>query len=113
MPLTKDLNLKAFKKIKTQNLTVVNMEKHLLKLKALKRRFTAPESKNILFSDDKPFAIDEKFNNQNIGYTQSTKRTSLRKKLELGDYHNQEVGIFQEDPIPHVFVSSGNKWRIF
>ena len=58
--LTNDLNLKPFKKIKSQNLTAVNMEKRFLRSKALLRRFTTPKSNNILFSDEKIFTVEEK-----------------------------------------------------
>ena len=77
--LTKDLNLKPFKKIKSQNLTAANIEKLFLRSKALLRRFTTPKSNNILLSDEKIFTLEEKYNSQNSRVYGVKKEDFLKK----------------------------------
>ena len=81
--LTKELNLKPLKKIKSQNLTAANMKNRFLISKALLRRFTIPKSNNILFSDEKIFTIKERYSAQNNRVNRINTDDITKEKLEF------------------------------
>jgi transposase len=63
--LKDDLGLTAWKKIKGQKLTDRQKKNRLDRAKALKTRFVDGKHRQILFTDEKFFPIEEAFNHQN------------------------------------------------
>ena len=60
-----DLGMKAYKLYKRQLLTQLNKQKRLKRCKAMISRFTDGRHKQILFSDEKLFTIEQVINKQN------------------------------------------------
>jgi predicted metallo-beta-lactamase superfamily hydrolase len=60
-----DLGLRAWKKTKGQKLTDKQKTQRLERAKALRERFADDRHRQVLFTDEKFFPIEEAFNTQN------------------------------------------------
>ena len=86
--LKKDLKLKALKRGTCHMLTMQQKKNRLLRCRALLRRYGPEDVKSILFTDEKIFTVEEKFNKQNDrAYAQSVKDIPIRQRKSLRAHH--------------------------
>ncbi|CAG0901689.1 unnamed protein product, partial [Darwinula stevensoni] len=106
----KYLNLKAFKRVTVQELSVPGKKKRLDRCKRLLERFPTPESvKKIWFSDEKRFTVVTPRNTQNDRVHAAVKKKSeIVPERLLG-----ERSYFSESVMVSLAVSSRGKTKIF
>lgn len=108
------LNLRPFKLQNAQHLTEQAKKTRLQRSQALLRRFADGCHRNILFSDEKLFTIEQSFNSQNdrvwaaesSGISQDLRRVS---RTQMPASVMVWAGITAEGRTPLVFVPSGMK----
>lgn len=110
--LKDDLKLTAWKKTKGQKLTDTQKENRLKRAKAMKTRFANGKHRQILFTDEKFFPIQESFNHQNDRIWSSEKPSNKERVVERQMKPKGVmvwVGVGYNAKAPLIFVSSGLK----
>lgn len=110
--LKDDLGLTAWKKTKGQKLTDKQKKNRLDRAKALKSRFANGLHRQILFSDEKFFPIEESFNHQNDRIWSAEKPSNEERVVERQMKSKGLMvwaGVGHNAKAPLIFVKSGLK----
>ena len=110
--LKDDLELRPWKKTKGQKLTDKQKKNRLDRAKALKERFADGRHRQILFTDEKFFPIEEAFNHQNDRIW-AAERPSEEERVVQRQMKSKGVmvwmGVGYNAKAPLIFVKSGLK----
>jgi hypothetical protein len=111
-----DLGMKAYKRGSCHMLTTPQKIARVQKCKRLLKRYGEKKVKFILFTDEKIFTVEEKFNKQNDRiYAKSSKEVPLKIKKVKKSHHPGSImvwaGVSCVGKAPLVFVEKGVKVR--
>ena len=112
--IKEDLGLKPYKKRKLHGLTSAQIEKRRVRSKELLKRHGKSNLEHIVFSDEKLFSVEERFNSQNSRiyalsiedipeHMRTVQRFQNEKKLMVW------CAISKKGKFPMVFVESGTR----
>ena len=112
--ITKVLGYKSFKRTKTESLTDTVIHKRVQRCRKLLTWLKSVNPKRIVFSDEKIFSIDEKFNSKNSCiYSISRKDIPEQFRTVQKSQHPKSImvwaGISSIGKTPLVFVPEGTK----
>lgn len=106
-----ELGLHAYKLHKAQHLTEKMMSTRLTRCQQLKQRFAKFAHREILFSDEKPFTIEQSYNPQNdrIWATEAPGASAIVTRSQKAASVMAWAGVTATGKTPLIFIESGVK----
>ncbi|RVE44681.1 hypothetical protein evm_010700 [Chilo suppressalis] len=113
--LNEDLGLRAYRRKTGHRLNVRLMDVRLKRCRALLKRYAGKKYREILFSDEKIYTVEESYNTQNDKvYAHSSEEASNRiPRVQRGHFPSSLMvwhWVFQQDSAPAHRVKSTQDW---